>query len=427
MNSDDLLREKSHVNIAPDLAFWFPFQFCIHVRNGRYLIIAPDKPGWMTLSKTEYAFFQNLLAGRTIRQSIRLVMADLNISLIETVEAAYGVLNKIDSNGFLEVTEKTSVISRQILLRLSQAKIPFPYPRLESSSDNPPQAEAIRELFSAMRALCPPGAVYRIRYVGWEKYRDNLLPELLGQARDVGLKNILVCGAVPPLRDEIFQLTDQLDIHLNYRNRIRRRAGSIGPVIRNAGKAVIRVFLTSKNAATVRDEIFNCLDAIDPEKKLPVRVSVYPPSGTNLILQDQNTDRQLYQVAREIRNRLFDQGRMLFRSDPRFFTGQCCDFGRDLAVGPDGKVYPCPYSKTPIADLSTDSHNDVLKWTLDLHRDASVQNLSECGTCDLRNICQGRCRLDYFRDGHIDRNKIHCSHQFREQVYDRLMDDELGS
>ena len=115
---------------------------------------------------------------------------------------------------------------------------------------------------------------------------------------------------------------------------------------------------------------------------------------------------------------------MLFRSDPRFFAGQCCDFGRDLAVGPDGEVYPCPYSTGPIDNLEKNSPNDILKRTLELHQEASVHNLTECGNCDLRNICQGRCRLGYFKEGRIDREQVHCSHQFREQVYERLMNNE---
>ena len=169
MTTGGYLREKSQVSIAPDLAFWFPYQFCIHVRDGRYLIIAPEKPGWMTLNKTEYAFFQNLLAGRTIRQSIRLVMSDLNISLIETVDSAYAVLNKIEENGFLEINEKGIVVSRQVLLRMSDRGIPFPYPKISAAPGVSFKPETINELFSALRALRPSDAVYRVRYAGWRR------------------------------------------------------------------------------------------------------------------------------------------------------------------------------------------------------------------------------------------------------------------
>ena len=112
-----------------------------------------------------------------------------------------------------------------------------------------------------------------------EKISRDLLTGFMRQASNLGLRNILVCGSVPPLSEEIFRLTDLFEIHLNYRNRIRRSAGSIGPVIRHSSKAVLRVFITERNVARLEEDIYNCLDKIDPENRLPVRVSVYPPSG----------------------------------------------------------------------------------------------------------------------------------------------------
>lgn len=427
MAQNTYLKEKSQVSIAPDLAFWFPYRFCIHVRDDRYLVIAPEKPGWMTLDKNEHAFFQNLLAGRTIRHSIRLVMNDLKLSLIDTVESAYSVLNKIEKNGFLESAEKPSVISRQIIIRLSDDSIPFPYPSLKSKPETLPDSSVMKDFFSALRALRPPDAIYRVRFLGWQNHKEELLALMRESAKN-GIKNILAAGSLPPLNSEIIQLTDLFEIHLNYNNRIRKSAGSLSSVVKGDSRAVLRVFLTSGNIQNISEDIYKALDKIDPEKRLPVRVSVYPPSGTNLLVCDEKSDRELYRKAGEIRDRLFEQGRLLFRADPRFYSANCCDFGRDIAIGPDGSVYACPFAESPISSLHNVSPNQILKETLDLHLEASVKNLQECASCDLRNICQGRCRLHYFKDGAIDRSASSCSNAFRDQVYDKLTDsDEIYS
>jgi radical SAM protein with 4Fe4S-binding SPASM domain len=275
-----------------------------------------------------------------------------------------------------------------------------------------------------MRAQRPHDAVYKLRYLGWATGGDPGLLPIMEEGNRFGLKNVLATGRMSALEDRILALADLVEIHVNDNHNMKKPSKGIRKLFKSHSRLVFRVFLTVDNVGTLPLELFKFLDAVDPDRLVPVRVSIFHSSRTIMLPEEGVSEKGLHDAAREIRSMLFDQGRLLFRADPRFYSGHCCEFGRDLSIDPAGGVYVCPYSRKPFWSLGSDSPSSVLKESLELHRQAMVTSLEECGSCDLQNICRGRCRLPYLKDGSIDRTMTCCSPAFREHIYDRMLDND---
>jgi len=72
-----------------------------------------------------------------------------------------------------------------------------------------------------------------------------------------------------------------------------------------------------------------------------------------------------------------------------------CGFG-GISIGPDGEIYFC--NRTSEVESYGNVHNSPLKPYMELghkiHLQTSVECISPCKDCDLRNICCGGCRID---------------------------------
>lgn len=71
-----------------------------------------------------------------------------------------------------------------------------------------------------------------------------------------------------------------------------------------------------------------------------------------------------------------------------------CGYAEQLVVAPNGLIYPCHLmsgalghiDEMPLPDIT-----DYLKRTVEAF---SVRNRKGCGTCDMRNLCGGSCRVE---------------------------------
>lgn len=108
-----------------------------------------------------------------------------------------------------------------------------------------------------------------------------------------------------------------------------------------------------------------------------------------------------------------------------------CMFGV-FAIASNGDVYFCARTSDlkPVANIRTHSFSEILQLSDIAEKATRITNLKPCGTCDLRYICGGGCRIDEFNDlvdrtqfDNIDYDSIpprRCSAAFKNRFY-RLM------
>ncbi len=108
-----------------------------------------------------------------------------------------------------------------------------------------------------------------------------------------------------------------------------------------------------------------------------------------------------------------------------------CMFGV-FAIASNGDVYFCARTSDlkPVANIRTHSFSEILQLSDIAEKATRITNLKPCGTCDLRYICGGGCRIDEFKDlvdrtqfDNIDYDSIpprRCNATFKNRFY-RLM------
>ncbi len=71
-----------------------------------------------------------------------------------------------------------------------------------------------------------------------------------------------------------------------------------------------------------------------------------------------------------------------------------CGYAEQLVVAPDGLVYPCHLLSGALGHVDDLPLKDITRYLVKTASAFGVDNRLGCGTCDLRNLCGGTCRVD---------------------------------
>jgi radical SAM protein with 4Fe4S-binding SPASM domain len=71
-----------------------------------------------------------------------------------------------------------------------------------------------------------------------------------------------------------------------------------------------------------------------------------------------------------------------------------CGYAEQLVVAPDGLVYPCHLLSGALGHVDQMPIADITRYLIRTAEAFSVDNRKGCGTCDLRNLCGGSCRVE---------------------------------
>lgn len=107
-----------------------------------------------------------------------------------------------------------------------------------------------------------------------------------------------------------------------------------------------------------------------------------------------------------------------------------CSFG-NINITSNGDVYPCAKvgQTTKFGNIRTDSFAEIVQKSKRLQEYSDVNNLIPCKDCELKYICGGGCRIDYFEGFHqidFENNDLHpkrnCSKEYKSQMLDLLLE-----
>lgn len=71
-----------------------------------------------------------------------------------------------------------------------------------------------------------------------------------------------------------------------------------------------------------------------------------------------------------------------------------CGYAEQLVVAPDGLVYPCHLLSGALGHVDELPLHQITKYLSRTSAAFGVENRLGCGTCDLRNLCGGTCRVE---------------------------------
>jgi radical SAM protein with 4Fe4S-binding SPASM domain len=71
-----------------------------------------------------------------------------------------------------------------------------------------------------------------------------------------------------------------------------------------------------------------------------------------------------------------------------------CGYAEQLVIAPDGIVYPCHLMSGALGHIDDMPIKDITRYLIRTAQAFSVDNRLGCGTCDLRNLCGGTCRVE---------------------------------
>jgi radical SAM protein with 4Fe4S-binding SPASM domain len=71
-----------------------------------------------------------------------------------------------------------------------------------------------------------------------------------------------------------------------------------------------------------------------------------------------------------------------------------CGYAEQLVIAPDGLVYPCHLLSGALGHVDQLPVREITKYLARTAAAFSVANRQGCGTCDLRNLCGGSCRVE---------------------------------
>lgn len=71
-----------------------------------------------------------------------------------------------------------------------------------------------------------------------------------------------------------------------------------------------------------------------------------------------------------------------------------CGYAEQLVVAPDGLVYPCHLLSGALGHVDDLPVKDIIRYLGRTATAFGVDNRKGCGTCDLRNLCGGSCRVE---------------------------------
>lgn len=105
-----------------------------------------------------------------------------------------------------------------------------------------------------------------------------------------------------------------------------------------------------------------------------------------------------------------------------------------FAIDAVGDVFFCPRvsSLKPIGNIRTMSFKDIFNYSKRVQELSKIDNFRPCNCCELRYICGGGCRIDYFPEfaqitdiENVDFSKIaerKCANKIKERFYQLMID-----
>jgi len=383
-----------------------------HDVDGNHLWIAVEDGKLIVADSTDHGLFQALLVGKSpIQAAMELALRDsineedawaITLRLVARLAAAgmvhgvrgYHAVKKVRPNSF----------ARFHLTNRCQLECIHCY--TSSGPGVSSEGELTPERWIALVDAFADNGGEKILFTGGEALVYRGAMDVMQRAKERGLEVTLFSNGVLIRRylEEIKNAVDIVQISIDGpnaethdavrgRGQFKKAIAAIHMLLEAGFETRVSTTIMTNNWPTIRDGLPNLIAEFE-DTSLTFRVSYGAmPHGRGVQLDHGLNEAEVRKYVDNLLSRVKttedrDSGRNVVQK----IVG--CGYAEQLVVAPNGVIYPCHLmsgalghvDQMPMPDIT-----DYLKRTSDAF---SVKNRLGCGTCDLRNLCGGSCRVE---------------------------------
>lgn len=354
----------------------------------------------------------NLMSGKTPRQVSDLLTTSFEMSSDTAWSICLGNLARLVAAGFVEGVQgyhsikqvRPKAFARFHLTNRCQLECIHCYtnssPRLSS------EGELTKERWIKLVEDFADNGGERILFTGGEAlvYRGCL--EIMKAAKDRGLEVTLFSNGilVPKYINEIKTAVDIVQISLDGpgpathdeirgKNQFNKAIRAIWSLLEADIETRVSTTIMMNNWEAIRSEFVSLVEHFE-DTKLSFRVSYGAMSHGRGEELDHSLDSN--KVRRYVDSLLTRISTTENREEGPNFVKKIsgCGYAEQLVVAPDGMVFPCHLMSGALGHIDDLPLYGITRYLERTAEAFSVDNRVGCGSCDMRHVCGGTCRVE---------------------------------
>ena len=400
---------KKSIQIELDKQYQFPMDLEVKILDGKYLVISPNTGNWIVLDNgNQFAFFQYLLK-YSVSESIHLFEGNRRdcekvLVQIEGKQFDKNVIN-------FSVDEKPSL--HFYLTNVCNLLCPHCYMNAGAPLENELDTN---EVFKILDDFSQYGGC-SVTFTGGEVTTRKDFVDIVHEASKCGLEiKILSNGTLwrQEMIDSVASMVSSIQFSIDgydekSHDAIRGKnsfARTMKTIDRFVAKGVqVDVAVTPPYDDKLCDRIKEYSDfALSltnkyEGEKFVIRFSSELLDGRNVTLND-NQRKEYKQIIDKIYCAYYNEDVSDYPFIARFREKRVlenCMFG-NLSISSNGNVYLCSRipSVSPIGNVRNMPFEEIMFMAHKARDLSNINNLRPCNKCELKYICGGGCRIDYF-------------------------------
>lgn len=421
----------------------FP-EWCIRQYNGKYLVICSETANWIVLDNEQQLDFFKSLTEHTIHDAIAISKCSKNDYV--------NVLIQIEAKRLEEKNVQPSFVDKLSLhfyiTNVCNMKCPHCYMSAGSALSNELTTE---EIFNVLEDFKKLGGI-DVTFTGGEIATHKNIVEIIKFAHELGLEiKLLTNGTlwrpdmiqeVAPLISSVQFSIDGFDERSNAKvrgiNAFNKTLKTVDRFVATGVKVIVAItpFFDKEFENNINNyvEFIKDLTAKYHGENFIVRVCTEMLEGREISLNEEEKVKY-----NELTTKIYSEYYGVDLYDYPFISKmrqrrimENCIYG-EISISANGEVFFC--SRIPsvpsIGNVKDIPFEDIAKLSRIIHEKSNINNLRPCKDCELKYLCGGGCRIEYFGEltsckdiEHLDVNDISprkCTKEYKESFYDLMI------
>ena len=433
-------REKVEKEISPSKQYSIPQPIVIKEYAKIFLVIAVETANWIVLQSQEQLTFFNLLKENTIEQALSKFKGCVK-------EAEYVVM-QLEARDFenQEVMLKSDATVMHIALTSAcNMRCPHCYMYAGKKQDDEMTTEEILSLIANFKKY---GGKHLVLTGGEICTREDLML-IISEANKLNLDVELltngtlwsddmieaVCNKVRRVQISIDGYNETVNAKIRGKNNFKKALDTVEKFLQHGTKVNVAItpFYDKEFLDNFSEYSNFAKNLMKKYRDFPFSVSFNGAllDGRELHLTDKekaNYQRIIRKITEESMDEKLDNSFVNFHRAKGIENN--CSYG-NISVNPNGDTFFCAAipTTTPFANVKTMGYEAIDKISKMAIESSNVNNIEPCRNCELKYICGGDCRIQYFTDfkncGNIESIAAHpkrvCDETTKNEFYELMI------
>jgi radical SAM protein with 4Fe4S-binding SPASM domain len=440
--------EEKEIDLDIDKQYVFDKEIHIEQIDDQYVIIDINNANWIALQNVCQLEIFGQLQQQTIGQVLEQYMSSICTEAEENafMEDFLKVLTEIEAKEF-EKNCNTRLYHDGLTLYLTNRcnlRCVHCFMYSGNALDNELTTKEIFDIINQFKKLGGSG----VTFSGGEVTEREDLVEILTYSKKLGLKNIVLTNGVnwkTDLIDDTTPLIDEIQVSIDgYDEKSNARVRGSG--VFDKAIHTVREFLERKSA--VRIAITPMLDLNEDEKLGYIKFAqslLEKFYDKNLVIKFNKTTLNGREVRPDAKENAFYsscideiieacypgsaiQDFVENHRDNTIFNN--CGYG-GITIAANGDIHFCNriHDVPCFGNIREIDFSELMKLSRKVREVSNIDNLEPCNSCELRYICGGGCRIEYFKElventdfsDNVNKCRI-CTPEYKAKLYRFMME-----